>query len=478
MELRKERRKRRASHSLIDFTEYTLPVYTTARHHRLIADRLERVESGEISRLMIFMPPRHGKSELASKRFVGWYLGKNPGRQIIATSHSTELADEFGRAVRDIVADPSYQEVFPDVYLRPDAKAIGRWNTTTGSIYKAAGVGKGITGFGCDVLLIDDPVKDHERADSDLDREKVWNWYTSTAYTRLMPGAAIIIIMTRWHDDDLAGRLLEEETKGGDKWEVLKLPAIDKDGQALWPEWFDEEKLEQTRRVVGPRDWSALYQQEPVPEGGSYFQKSWIQWYDIKPKHLRYYGASDYAVTEEGGDYTVHGVAGVDPNDDLYIVDWYREQSDPEEWIDELLDLMRQWKTIEWGEEKGQIQKSLNSLIRKRQQEEKVYCHRVQYASSRDKVARAQAIRGRWAQGKVFLPRTEWARKIVHELLRFPAGKWDDQVDTLAIFGRMLDTMTKGARDNAMAGPKFGLDRSFDEIRNSITKRRVEQENW
>jgi predicted phage terminase large subunit-like protein len=250
-------------------------------------------------------------------------------------------------------------------------------------------------------------------------------------------------------------------------------------GKALWPEWFDEKKLAQTRAIVGPRDWSALYQQEPVPEGGSFFQKAWVQWYDTPPKNLKHYGASDYAITEGGGDFTVHGVAGIDPNDDIYLIDWYREQSDPEEWVDELLDLMRQWKPIEWGEEKGQIQKSLDSFIRKRQQEEKVYCHRVQYASSVDKATRAQAIRGRMAQGKVFLPANkEWARKLVQELLRFPAGKNDDQVDVLAIFGRMLDTMTKGKRDEAMQEIKFPEHRTFDEIRDDITRRRIERDNW
>lgn len=475
----RERTRRDGKDHLIPFTRYTLPKYTPAPHHYLIAEALESVERGDCDRLMIFMPPRHGKSELASRRFPAFYLGRNPGKQIIAASYSSDLAEEFGRNVRDIVADSTFQDVFPDVRLRADAKAVGRWNTTTGGIYKAAGVGRGISGFGADIFLIDDPVKDHEEADSDTYRDRVWNWYTSTAYTRLMPGAAIILIMTRWHDDDLAGRLLEQQEKGGDKWKVLTLPALSQEGKALWPEWFDEKKLAQARAIVGPRDWSALYQQEPVPEGGSFFQKAWVQWYDTPPKNLKHYGASDYAITEGGGDFTVHGVAGIDPNDDIYLIDWYREQSDPEEWVDELLDLMRQWKPIEWGEEKGQIQKSLDSFIRKRQQEEKVYCHRVQYASSVDKATRAQAIRGRMAQGKVFLPANkEWARKLVQELLRFPAGKNDDQVDVLAIFGRMLDTMTKGKRDEAMQEIKFPEHRTFDEIRDDITRRRIERDNW
>ena len=463
---------------LVPFTQYTNPTYDPAPHHYQIAEKLEKVEAGLCPRLMIFMPPRHGKSELASRRFPAWYLGRNNTKQIIASSYSSDLAEEFGRNVRDIVRDSTFSDVFDGVTLSPDAKAIGRWNTNTGAIYKAAGVGRGISGFGADVFLIDDPVKDHAEADSDIYRDRVWNWYTSTAYTRLMPGASIILIMTRWHDDDLAGRLLEEQEKGGDQWEVLTLPALSKEGKALWPEWFDEEKLEQTKKVVGQRDWSALYQQEPIPEGGSFFQKSWVQWYDTPPKHLRKYGASDYAVTEGGGDWTVHGTCGIDPNDDMYILDWYREQADPEEWIDVLFDMAKSNKTVEWGEEKGQIIKSLNSLIRKRQQEERNYFHRVQYASSTDKPTRAQAFRGRMAQGKVYFPRTEWARKLIAELLRFPAGKHDDQVDVLALFGRMLDTMIPANKALEKEDPRFPVERTFDEIRDEITRRRKETENW
>jgi predicted phage terminase large subunit-like protein len=474
----REQKRRKGKKHLIPFTQYTNPTYKPAQHHHLIAEKLERVEAGDCKRLMIFMPPRHGKSELASRRFPAWYLGRNPMKQIIASSYSTDLAEEFGRNVRDIVRDSTFSDVFDGISLSPDAKAIGRWNTTTGGIYKAAGVGKGISGFGADVFLIDDPVKDHAEADSDVYRDRVWNWYTSTAYTRLMPGASIVLIMTRWHDDDLAGRLLEEQKKGGDTWEVLTLPAINEAGEALWPEWFDIEKLKQTEKVVGPRDWTALYQQEPIPEGGSFFQKSWVQWYEVPPKHLRKYGASDYAVTEGDGDWTVHGIAGIDPNDDMYILDWYREQADPDDWIDELFDMAATHKPVEWGEEKGQIIKSLNSLIRKRQQEERNYFHRVQYPSTTDKAQRAQAIRGRMAQGKVFFPRTEWARKLIAELLRFPAGKHDDQVDVLGLFGRMLDTMIKAKGEDEEEKPKFPQERTFDEIRDSITKRRKEQEGW
>ena len=198
----------------------------------MIAEKLEAVERGEIDRLMINMPPRHGKSELASRRFPAWFLGRHPNKSVIAASYNSDLAADFGRQVRNIVAAREYANLF-ETKLAEDSRAANRWNTDAGGSYVAAGVGTAITGGGADILLIDDPVKDREEADSEIQRQKVWDWYTSTAYTRLAPGGRIIVIQTRWHEDDLSGRLLVEQAKGGDKWEILELPAITSDGR--WP---------------------------------------------------------------------------------------------------------------------------------------------------------------------------------------------------------------------------------------------------
>jgi hypothetical protein len=236
--LQEKKARLTASEELIPFTEYTFQQYEAAEHHRLIAEKLEAVERGEIDRLMIFMPPRHGKSELASKRFPAWYLGRNPDRQIIAASYNSDLAGDFGRNVRNIVRERRFRNVFPEVELAADSQAANRWNTNKGGSYVAAGVGTAVTGRGAHLLLIDDPVKDREEADSETTREKVYSWYTSTAYTRLMPGGAVVVIQTRWHEDDLAGRLLEAEAKGGDKWDKLILPAVMSNGEALWPDRY------------------------------------------------------------------------------------------------------------------------------------------------------------------------------------------------------------------------------------------------
>ncbi|MEL7452478.1 MAG: terminase family protein, partial [Pseudomonadota bacterium] len=233
--LKEEKAKRQqARQSLLAFTEYTFPEYQAADHHKLIARTLEAVEAGKIDRLMVTMPPRHGKSELVTKRFPAWWLGLHPRGQVITASYNSDLARDFGRSVRNIVNGRRYANVF-QTRLAADSQAADRWNTNQDGAYVAAGVGTAVTGRGADLLIIDDPLKDRAEADSELKRDTIYDWYTSTAYTRLMPGGSVIVVQTRWHEDDLAGRLLEREEDGGDSWFKLDLPAINTDGDALWP---------------------------------------------------------------------------------------------------------------------------------------------------------------------------------------------------------------------------------------------------
>jgi hypothetical protein len=265
------KRRIRSRTELLHFAQYTMPSYQVGHMHKLICEKMEAVERGECKRLMIFTPPRHGKSELVSKRFPAWYLGRNPHKQIISASYGADLANDFGRDVRNIVSDNSFQVLFPGVKLAEDSQAKNRWHTNYGGSYVAAGVGSPITGRGADILNIDDPVKDRADAESETVRNNIWNWYTSTAYTRLMPGGSVILTMTRWHEDDLAGRLLRKQQDDGDQWDVLCLPAIDEHGRALWPERYDEEELNKKRNAIGNRDFESLYQQNPKPDGSSFF---------------------------------------------------------------------------------------------------------------------------------------------------------------------------------------------------------------
>lgn len=421
----------------------------------MICEQLERVERGEIDRLMLMIPPRHGKSELASKRFPPWLLGRKPADQIIAVCATADFASDFGRDVRNIMNSAEYKALF-DTRLAEDSQSKGKWHTNAGGVYYSVGVGGVLMGKGANTLLIDDPFASMTDALSEKTRNNVWDWYTGSAYNRLMPGGAIVLINHRMHEDDLCGRLLAQQAAGGDKWEVVQLPAINENHEALWPEAYPIQALERIKKNTLPRFWSSLYQQNPTPDDGTFFLRDWIRWYDEAPKHLRTYGASDYAVSDGKGDYTVHGVVGVDPDDNLYVLDWWRKQTTSDVWIDAVLDLMQRWEPLAWAEEQGQILKSLGPFIDKRQRERKVWCHRVPYTSASDKPTRARSIQARMAMGKVYFPRNQpWAEDLVTELLRFPAGKNDDAVDVLSLFGRMLNDMAKGTVPASPAAPKM-----------------------
>lgn len=394
---------------------------------------------------MLLLPPRHGKSELASKRFPALALGWRPDLQFISASATSGLAEDFGRDVRNIINSEDYKNLFPNTQLAEDSQAKGKWNTSAGGVYYAVGVGGAVIGRGADIFLIDDPYASMADAESETTRRNVLNWYTGTVYNRLQPGGAIVLINHRMHEDDLTGALLQQQSLGGDKWDVVELPAIDAEGQALWPDAYPIEALENIRRNTFPRYWSALYQQQPAPEEGEYFKREWFRWFDKTPQHLRTYGASDYAVTAKGGDYTVHAVIGVDPDDNIYVLDMWRAQAESHIWVESFIDLVARHKPLNWAEEQGQIIKSLGPFIDKRMRERKVYCRREQMASVADKPTRCRAFQARAAMGKVYLPHgASWVPDLLSEITSFPAGKHDDQVDALGLTGRLIDTMVGG----------------------------------
>jgi len=277
--------KQRSQKYLIDFSIATKKTYVPSWHHEVIAKKLEAVERGEIKRLMLFLPPRHGKSQLATINFPAWYLGRNPSKEVITASYSGELAQDFGGKTRDLVNSEQYQHIF-GIKLRPDEQSRSKWSTEQAGTYTAVGVGGAITGRGANILIIDDPIKNREEADSEVYRDKVWNWYTSTAYTRLEKNGAVILIVTRWHFDDLAGRLLEQMKNGGEKWEIIRFPGIAEEdeefrkiGEPLWPDKYDFEALNNIKQTIGLMEFSALYQQTPLV--------SELQ--EFKPNYFRYF---------------------------------------------------------------------------------------------------------------------------------------------------------------------------------------------
>ncbi len=441
---------------LIAYAAYQWPNYVDAPHHRLIARHLEMVERGEINRLMITMPPRHGKSMLASEFFPAWYMGRNPDHYVVTATYAQELADDFGRKVKNQIEDLSYQAVFPGVGLADDSKSAKRFHiegstggyehsTTQRGAFYAVGVGGPLTGRGAHLLLIDDPVKNREEADSEVMRKKVRDWYTSTAYTRLMPGGRVVLIQTRWHEADLAGWLLADHQH--ENWTVLNLPAINDAGEALWPEQYDIEALERIKRALPPRDWSALYQQRPSPDTGDYFKAEWIVPVDHIPPlaEMMVYGGSDYAVTANGGDYTVHAVMGVDSQGHLYLLDLWRAQASSDVWVDAFCALVRKWKPIGWAEETGQIKSGVGPFLVKRMIETGSYTAREQFPTRGDKAVRAQSIRGRMALQGLRVPRhAPWLADFTSELMSFPVGVHDDQVDAIGLIGQLLDRMSMG----------------------------------
>ncbi len=427
---------RQSKDSLLKFTSLTNPRYVIANHHRLIAERLEQLSRGDIDRLMIFMPPRHGKSELASVRFPAWHIGNNPQDQLITASYGHKLAAKFGRQARNLIASKEYAQIFPDVGLSADSEAKDLFHTTQDGAYMAVGVDGPVTGSGGDIVLIDDPIKSRKEAESEIVRDTAWDWYRADLYTRLMPGGRIGLIQTRWHEDDLAGRLLEQDgrVEEGGEWTVLDLPAINDAGEALWPEWYPIETLERIKATIGPRDFSALYQQQPQPDEGTFFQRGWFKYWDELPA-LRYYGTSDYAVTDDGGDYTVHSIWGIDSSGAIYRVDQWKGQTTADIWIEEKLNLIAKYKPLAWFGESGVIRKATEPMLQRRMRERKVFCRLEWIPSIHDKPTRARAFQSRLSMGKVFFEQDA----DISEFLVFPAGKHDDEVDTASLIGMAID---------------------------------------
>jgi hypothetical protein len=270
----REATRRASARSLIDFTCYTYPRYEPAGLHRQIAEQLERVERGEVDRLMLLVPPRHGKSELASRRFPAWYLGRHPDQHFISASASFALAEDFGRDVRNLMKLEEYQQVF-DTRLAEDSQARGRWSTNEGGSYFATGVGGALMGRGAHIFLIDDPFGSMADARSEPTRKNVHDWFSAN-YSRLEKNGKLIIINHRMHQDDLSGRLLVQQAAGGDQWTVVELKAVSSAGAALWPEKFDRQALARIEANITAQDWPALYQQEPTQDVGSYFKEDWL----------------------------------------------------------------------------------------------------------------------------------------------------------------------------------------------------------
>jgi len=435
--------------------------------HKDICVRLERfmkaVEAGENPRLMLQMPPRHGKSTIASQEFPAWALGHHPDWELIVCSYAETLALDFSRNVRERIRDKEFRSLFPDTKLDRDNQNAKGWKTTQRGGFLPAGVEGPITGKGAHILIIDDPIKNSQEADSELKRASILKWYSTTAYTRLAPGGGVLIIQTRWHLDDLSGRLEADMMEGnGDTFEVVRYPAVAVDdekyrkkGDPLHKDRYNHAQLKMIRKAVGERTWAALYQQNPVPDEGAQFQKSMIKYYrkEELPELLTKASAWDLAVGQkEVNDKTVGFTWGKDINGSLWFLDCRHGHFEPLEIIDEICDSFEKHKPYTVGIEKDKISMSLGPLLDTVIDDRGLYgLHITELRPMLDgnKVKRCRTLQGLMRQGRVHLPHpdeADWVDEFVTELLQFPYGRRDDHVDSAAWLALMsYDMPSPGA---------------------------------
>lgn len=411
--------------------------YEPARHLCLLAEKLEALERGNITRLMVFMPPRHGKSELCSIRLPAWYLGRNPQHQVIACSYAEGLAYSNSYAVRETIESPQYQKLWP---LKLDVAGAVRWQLAgkenKRASYIAAGVGGGITGEGADLLIIDDPIKNAEEAESEVYRQKIFDWYRTTARTRLQPDGKIVVIQTRWHMADLAGKLLElaKTDPDADQWVVINLPAISTNNEALWPEKYPLDVLNNIRASIGSRSFTALYQGTPTQAEGAVFKREWWHYYKVRPNFKQIYHCWDTAYkTKQSSDYSVLTVWGV-TNTGYYLLDVLRERVElPDLKRLAIIGAQRDHPSAIYIEDAASGQSLIQEL--RRETNLPIIARRV----DTDKVVRAYAVTPLIEAGKVYLPEyAPWLLDYIEELSAFPNGEHDDQVDSTTMALRQI----------------------------------------
>lgn len=493
-------RRELARRRLIYFTTTFQPDYKPGWVHQDVCRRLEKfvrdVEAGLSPRLMIAMPPRAGKSALGSDMFPSWVLGKHPEWGIIASSYAQSLPVGFSRNIRDRLRDPEYKSIYPNTAIRQDAQGVEEWKTTAGGGYIAAGVGTGLTGKGAMIGIMDDPIKDQEAASSDVIRENTFNWYQSVFRTRIAPGGGILIINTRWHFADPSGKLLELDQqleKAGvpaderENWDVVAYPAIAehdeylmrdgkiehdanpddalrllrRKGEALHPERYPLRELMKIKHNTSSSIWNALYQQNPTPEDGDFFQKGDLRYRWLDPAYrplCRIFMTVDYAIgKKQRNDFTVMGVFALDSNDDLYVLEIRRGRWGTEDITRNVVALVLKHNPEVYAGEQGAIHHAVWPDIRKGLDAERKYISVDEtLVPIQDKEVRARPLQGRMQRHKLFFSYDESVRPEIYditerEMLQFPNGANDDIVDMMAWGGRLAMNLPL---PNAQAPPK------------------------
>ena len=446
-ELSVRKQNQLAYDDLIDFCKVMMPDFIVGKHHRILADRLMAIERGDKDRVCVNIPPRHGKSQLVSIFYPAWFLGRNPNKKVMMVSHTTDLAVDFGRKVRNLIATPEYKSIFPVTKLAVDSKSAGRWNTSAGGEYYACGVGSALAGRGADLLLVDDPHSEQDVINGNFSVfEKAYEWYTFGARTRLMPGGRVAIIQTRWHMDDLTGRVVKDmsQNERSDQFEVVEFPAIlevvdpetkELVEKPLWPEFFDLEALLRTKASMPTFQWNAQYQQEPTAEEAALVKREWWNlWMSEEPPSCEYIIMSLDAAAEKHNraDFTALTTWGVffyeeENAYNIILLNSIKKRLEFPELKELAMEEYQYWEPDSFIVEKKSSGVALYQEMRRMGLPVSEY---TPHRGSGDKLARLNSVSDIVASGLCWVPQTRWAEEVVEEIAGFPFMSNDDLVDS------------------------------------------------
>lgn len=448
-----------------------------AAHHLLMLRKAQEIIEKRNGRAMFFMPPGSAKSTYLSVVTPAWCLSKFPGYRVILASYASEIAEKHSRKTRALCRQEQHVAIWQDrPELRADQRSVGNWALSNGSEFMAAGLLAGITGNRADLVIIDDPVKGREEADSPTVQKKTAEEYRDSVMSRLKPGASVIIIQTRWNENDLAGSILPEDYDGrsgpvlcrdGQVWDIVNLPAEAerpddplgrKPGEFLWTDWFGVDHwLIRKNDPQGQRTWASLYQQRPTAGDGIEFKREWFRMYDptlprgtphrpglpyALPSDLTYYAASDFATKQDKGDFTEHAIVGVDKDHNLWFIDWWYGQKTTDITIAQAVLMARLNKPLKWAHEGGPIGEAITPAWTRALRDAKVYIQLHPMPSIHNKAVKLSSFQARAATGTVYFPNNKpWAGRVIDQLCAFPAGRYDDAADVCGLVGRMIDEM-------------------------------------
>ncbi len=449
-ELNNRTENARAHNDLIEFCKLMQPDYIVGKHHRILADMLMAIERGEKDRICVNIPPRHGKSQLVSIFYPAWFLGRNPNKKVMMVSHTTDLAVDFGRKVRNLIALDSYKSIFPTVSLAQDSKSAGRWNTNVGGEYYVCGFGAPLVGRGAGLLLVDDPHSEQDVINGNFEVfDKAYEWFTFGARTRLMPGGRVAIIQTRWHMDDLTGRVTRDMAQNdrSDQYDVIEFPAIIETThkktkkvveKPLWPEFFDLEALLRTKASMPTFQWNSQYQQQPTAEEAAIVKREWwLEWTSEEPPSCEYVIMSLDAAAEKHNraDYTALTTWGVFMNEEtsaynIILLNSIKKRMEFPELKTLAMEEYQDWEPDSFIVEKKSSGTALYQEMRRMGLPVSEY---TPHRGSGDKTARLNAVADIISSGLCWVPQTRWAEEVVEEVAGFPFMSNDDLVDSMVM---------------------------------------------